>query len=186
MKLHTHSRPAGVKGALNKLRREDRIPCIVYRKEADGETLSVDAQEFQSYMRQVKSGHLPTTIFTLVDETGKERRVLVKEIQYNPINYAVIHLDFIELIDGEKISVKVPIECIGQADCVGVKLGGVLRQVIRHALVRCLTQDIPSHFELDVKSLGLRQSKRIKDLQIPETIRSLNSLEEVVAAIVKR
>lgn len=186
MKLHTHKRPAGVKGVIHKLRREQQIPCILYTKGKDGETLSVDAHEFQTYMRQVSSGHLPTTVFTLVDESGKERKVLVKEIQYNPTDYAVIHLDFCELIDGEKINVKVPIECTGQADCVGVKLGGVLRQVMRHVLVRCCAQDLPSHFELNVQQLGLRQSKRIRDLEIPQTIRLLNSMDEVVAAIVKR
>lgn len=186
MKLHTLKRAAGAKGAINKLRREGYIPCVLYAREKAGETLAVNAVEFQSHMRQVKSGHLPTTVFTLVDELGQKRNVLVKEIQYNPVNYAVVHLDFLELVKGHKINVKVPIECTGQVDCVGVKLGGVLRQVIRHALVRCLAQDLPSHFELDVKQLGLRQSKRIKDLQIPQTIRPLNSLDEVVAAIVKR
>lgn len=186
MKLHTHKRATGSKCAAKKLRREGSIPAILYAKEKTGETLVIDATEFQSHLRQVKPGHLPTTVFTLCDEKGNERRVLIKEIQYAPTTYAVIHLDFVELVPDQKINVKVPIECTGQVDCVGVKLGGVLRQVIRHARVRCLSQDLPSFFPLDVRELGLRESKRLKDLTIPNTIRPLIDMEEVVAVIVKR
>ena len=123
MKLQTTKRTATKKSEANQLRREGWIPAVLYMKEKNGETLSVNAKDFGGFLRNIKSGHLPTTTFTLVDEQGKERRVLVKEIQYDIITYAVIHLDFEELTD-HKINVKVPIECTGQVDCVGVKLGG--------------------------------------------------------------
>lgn len=186
MKLQTLKRTAANKSEVKKLRREGFIPAVLYAKENNGESLAVNAKEFNAFLRQVKPGHLPTTVFVLNDENGKERRVLVKEIQYDITSYAVIHLDFEELIQDHPINVKIPIECIGQAECVGIKLGGVLRQVIRHARVRCLPTDIPSHFELNIRELGLKQSKRLSDIQFPETIRSLANLNEVVAVIVKR
>ena len=148
MKLQTVKRAAGSKSEIKKLRREGYIPAVLYVKEKNGETLAIQANEFSSFLRNVKPGHLPTSIFTLVDDKGKERRVLIKDIQYEITNYAVTHLDFEELAEGHKINVKVPIECTGQVDCVGIKLGGVLRQVIRHVRVRCLPKDLPSLFRV--------------------------------------
>jgi len=186
MKLQTVKRAADKKSEVKKLRREGYIPAVLYVKDNNAETMAVNASEFSSFLRDVKPGHLPTTIFTLVDDKGKERRVVIKDIQYEITTYAVTHLDFEELVADHKINVKIPIECIGQVDCVGIKLGGVLRQVIRHVRVRCLPKDLPPYFELDVRELGLRQSKRLKDLQIPKTVRPLVDLNEVVAVIVKR
>ncbi len=148
--------------------------------------MAVNANEFKSHLRNIKSGHLPTTVFTLVNDQGIERRVVIKDIQYAVTTYDVTHLDFEELIADHKINIKIPIECIGMADCVGIKLGGVLRQVIRHVRVRCLPNELPPYFELNIRELGLKQSKRLKDLEIPDTVRPLVDLNEVVAVIVKR
>lgn len=186
MKLQTVKRTAGKKSEVKKLRREGYIPAVLYVKEKSGEALAIKANEFGSFLRHVKSGHLPTSIFTLVDDKGKERRVVIKDIQYEITTYDVSHLDFEELSSDHKINVKVPIECTGQVDCVGIKLGGVLRQVIRHVRVRCLPKDLPSFFELDVRELGIAQTKRLSDLQIPNTVRPLADMNEVVAVIVKR
>ena len=186
MKLQTIKRTADSKSELKKLRREGYIPAVLYVKGKSGETIAVQASEYQSYLRHIKSGHLPTTIFTLVDDKGAQRRVLIKDIEYDVVSYAVTHLDFEELSVNHKINVNIPIECIGAVDCVGVKLGGVLRQVIRHVRVRCLPKDLPSFLELDVRELGLKQSKRLKDISIPASVQPLMNLKEVVAVIVKR
>lgn len=186
MKLQTKKRTAESKSEIKKLRREGFIPGVLYVKEKAGETFAVNANEFSAYLRQIQPGHLPTTVFILVDENGRERRVLIKDIQYAITTYAVTHLDFEELLEDSKVNVKIPIECTGMVDCTGIKLGGVLRQVIRHVRVRCFPKDLPSHFELDVRELGIKQSKRLSDLQIPNTIRPLVDLNEVVAVIVKR
>lgn len=186
MKLKVMPRAAQKKSEVLKLRRQGFIPAIIYHKEKAGETIYVQSDEFSAYLRHVQQGHLPTTIFTLVDEKGKQRRVIIKDIQYNVVNYNVIHLDFEELIDNVPVKVKVPIECIGAAECEGVKLGGVLRQVIRYLRVRCLPKDIPSHFTLDVSGLGPRQSKRLEDVPLSDTLRPLANLREVAAVIVKR
>jgi large subunit ribosomal protein L25 len=186
MKLKVAPRAAVKKSEVTRLRREGFIPAILYNRGKEGETLAIRNDEFKAHLRGVKSGHLPTSIFTLVDENGKERRALIKDIQYQITTYEVRHLDFEELLDDQKINVKVPIECTGVIDCVGIKLGGVLRQPIRHVRVRCLPQDLPSYFNLDIRELGIKQSKRLSDITIPETVRPLTSLNEVVAVIVKR
>ncbi len=186
MKLQMISRAAKKKSEVSKLRREGYIPAVLYVRGQEGDILAVKSSEFNAYLRHVKPGYLPTTIFTLMDEKGRERRVIIKDIQYEITTYQVIHLDFEELLDEFKVNVKVPIECSGTVDCIGIKLGGVLRQVIRHVLIRCWPKDLPSSFQLDIKELGLRQSKRLADIQMPPTVRPLMDLNEVVAVIVKR
>lgn len=186
MKLQTSKRTAARKSEAKQLRRENLIPAVIYVRGKAGETITVNGAEFTSLLRKVISGRLPTTKFTLVDEAGKERKVLIKDIQYNPVNYNVIHLDFEELIPDVAVNVKVPIECVGIADCIGIKLGGFLRQVIRYMRVNCLPKDIPDVFTVDVKEMNIRASKRLKDLDIPNTLRPLVDLNEVAVAIVKR
>ena len=71
-------------------------------------------------------------------------------------------------------------------DCVGIKLGGFLRQVIRSVKVRCLPKNIPQNFELDIRNLKMRQSKRLSDLVMPEGVTPLAATDEVVVVIAKR
>jgi len=185
MKLNVKPRIGDKKSDIKQLRREGAIPAIVYSSKGQPKKIIVNGVEFSAVLREMKSGHLPTTVFTLID--GKmEQRVVVKDIQYDLTTYNVSHIDFGELSDDVLVRVKVPVTCIGVADCIGVKLGGFLRQVVRHVRVECLPRWIPSEFLIDVKDLGIRQSKRLKDIQIPEGVRPLANLDEVLVVIAKR
>lgn len=186
MQLKIVSRKGISKSEVKALRRSGWIPANLYIKGKAGLAIALSATEFATHMRSVVSGHLPTTIFTLVDERGHARKVLVKEIQYAVTTYDVLHLDFEELLDGQMVNVKVPIECVGAAESAGVKLGGVLRQVLRHVAVRCPVLKLPKFFELDVKELDIGGAKRLSDLKWPEGVRPLVNLREVAAAIVKK
>jgi large subunit ribosomal protein L25 len=186
MKLKLFKRDAAKKGEVKRLRREGKIPAVVYKHGQAGDNIAIEASEFSAFLRKVQPGRLSTSVFTLADESGRSFRAIVKDIQYNPVNYNVVHLDFEELVDDVKINIKVPIEFVGVVDCVGVKLGGVLRQVIRQLRVRCLPQDIPEVFQLDVRDLGQRESRRLSDLSIPDTVRPLANLKEVVVVVAKR
>ncbi len=186
MKLTTAKRSTDKKSELTKLRLAGMIPAIVYHKGQSGEPIAVQRAEYDAIIRQVKAGHLSTQKITLVDENGKEKTVILKEIQYHPTTYVVLHLDFEELHEKTPVNVKVPIECKGVVDCVGIKLGGVLRQVIRSLKVRCLPKDIPDAFKVDVQPLGIKESRRLSDLTIPETVRPLADLSEVAVVIAKR
>lgn len=185
MKLQVKKRSQEKKSEVNKLRREGYIPAIIYVRGKPAEPIAVKASEFEALIRQIQSGRLSTQKFKLV-ENGIEREAILKEIQYAITTYQIIHLDFEELQQNQPVNVKVPIECTGIVDCVGIKLGGVLRQVIRSLRIRCFPKDIPAAFFLDVKSLGIRESRRLSDLEIPQTIRPLADLNEVAAVIVKR
>lgn len=185
MDLKFTKRAAERKCEANRLRKDGKIPAIVYIRNQPGETISVERDAFTSLLRNVKQGRLPTTIFTLSDGTTK-RKAILKDIQYNPVNYEVIHLDFEELVDGTPVNVKIPVEFTGIADSAGLKLGGVLRQVIRHVRVNCLPKDIPDHFQVDVRDMSITDVKKVKDLNIPQTVRPLVNLNEVIVVIAKR
>ena len=91
---------------------------------------------------------------------GKRARAIVKDIQYNVASYDVEHIDFLLLSDDQIVTVNVPIQILGVAECPGIKLGGTFRQVIRTLKVSCLPKDIPSEFQIDIHDLNIAQSKR--------------------------
>jgi large subunit ribosomal protein L25 len=185
MKLSANERTSQTKSDINQLRREGKVPAVLYSPGKKGQLLTIDKAEFKGILREIKSGRLSTTVFTLVSN-GKERKAVIKDIQYQPTTYDVIHLDFQELVKDVPISVKVPISCTGVVDCAGIKLGGFLRQVIRCVTVECLPHLIPTEFVIDVKDLGIRQTKRLRDLTLPAGVKALAPMDEVVVVIAKR
>lgn len=186
MKLNIKERKAERKSDAKQLRREGNIPVAIYSRGNPTETLAVSGSEMQSLIRSIPKGMLSTKVLTLVAEDNKERKVIVKDIQYHPSTYEILHMDFEELKEDVPVNVNVPIVCTGVMECVGIKLGGVLRQVIRQLKVRCLPKDIPTSFEMDVSKLRRQQSKRLADLSIPPNVRPIANMSEVAVAIVKR
>lgn len=186
MQLKIKLRSAKIKNEGKKLRREGMIPAVLYSNGKEGEVISVSKAEFAKALQQIEKGRLSTTKFSLVDDNGAERQAIVKDIQYDITTYDIIHLDFKELHSDITVNVRVPIECTGIVDCVGIKLGGVLRQVIRFVLVNCLPKDIPECFKMDISALALKDAKRLKDIQFPQGVVPKARLNEVAVAIVKR
>jgi large subunit ribosomal protein L25 len=186
MKLNINKRVMPKKSESKKIRSEGNIPAIVYVRGKESETITVNGVEFTAHLRKVQSGRLSTTVFELLEDKVKPRKAILKDIHYDPVSYNVIHLDFEELLDDAKVNVKIPIEFTGVAECVGVKLGGIIRQVIRQLRVRCLPKDMPLVFQMDVKNLGLWEAKRLSDLELPPTVQPLADLNEVAVTIAKR
>lgn len=185
IKLAVAKRDSKTKKDVKAIRRAGEIPAVLYSPQMSPEKLTVEGEGFSTILREMPSGRLPTTVFVLSD--GKtERRAIVKDIQYHLTTYAVSHIDFEELVENVPVRVKVPVSCVGVVDCTGIKLGGFLRQVVRHVKVECLPKDIPSEFVVDVRDLGIRQSRRLKDIKVPSHVRPLTNLEEVLVVIAKR
>jgi large subunit ribosomal protein L25 len=185
MKLKAELRTSTKKSETKAIRREGKIPAILYSVGKANQQLILDAAEFGAILRNMKHGQLPTTTFELMVD-GKETKAIIKDIQYQLTTYQVSHIDFEELLENVPINIKVPIQCLGVADCVGIKLGGFLRQVIRHVKVECLPKHIPAEFVVDVKDLGIRQSKRLADIVMPKGVKPLAKMDEVVVVISKR
>jgi large subunit ribosomal protein L25 len=185
MNLTVTPRIGEKKSDVKQIRREGNIPAIIYSRKGRAEKIIVNGDEFHSLLRGLQPGHLPTTVFSLHD--GKTvKTAIVKDIQYHLTTYKVSHLDFEELEEGAPVIVRVPVVCTGVVDCVGIKLGGFLRHVQRHVRIACLPHQIPSEFQVDVRDLGIRQAKRIKDIHMPEGVQALEKLEGVVVIIAKR
>jgi large subunit ribosomal protein L25 len=186
MKLNYIMREARKKSESNKLRREGSIPAVLYSQGQDSKHIAVSKSEFSALLRTVQTGRLSTTAIELQNAESGAMTAILKDIQYHPTTYDVLHLDFELMRDDAEINVKVPIELVGAADCVGVKLGGVLRPVKRGLRVRCLPKDIPAAFFMDVRSMALRQSRRLKELEIPKGVKPLDDLNDVAVIIAKR
>ncbi len=185
MKLSVSTRAAAKKSDVKKLRREGRVPGVLYGLDQQNENVSLPLDELQTVLRTIRPGLLPTTVFELND--GKSsRKVIVKEIQYHPTSYSVLHVDFALISDERPVAVNIPIQIAGLAECVGLKLGGFLRQVIRFLKVSCLPKNIPQGFVVDVSDLNIAQSKTLGDMEIPSGVRPLAKLSEVVVVIGKR
>lgn len=186
MKLTLSKRAAKKKSELTQMRRLGDIPAVIYEpKKKIGEKVFVKGVDFDAILRQLKKGYLPTMIFEL-DYEGKLRKAIVKDIQYHPTTYRVLHLDFQPLIDDTEVDVKIPLTCLGEADCIGIKLGGFLRYIKRHIKVRCFPSDLPTDFKIDIRNMEIGHSKKVSDIKLGEGIRPLFGTNEIVLTIAKR
>jgi large subunit ribosomal protein L25 len=185
MKLAVKERVSETKKDVKAIRREGDIPAVMYAPGQEAKKIIVNGAEFKAALREMKPGGLSTTVFSL--DLGKGGlRAIVKDIQYNLTNYDVIHIDFEQLHDAVPVCVKVPVVCTGIMDCVGIKLGGFLRMVSRTVTVECLPEHIPVEFKVDVRELNIRQSKRLKDMVMPQGVKPLMSPEQVLVVIGKK
>ena len=183
MKLKMFKREGSKKSILGEIRREGNIPAVLYSAGEANENISVDGVEFKAILRNIVAGRLSTTRFALVDGE-KEVPAIVKDIQYHPTTYQVLHMDF--MVPKNTVKVRVPIECKGVMDCQGIKLGGFLRPVMRYVKVECPADKVPDALFIDVRELAVGQSKRLSDLSFPEGVKSLVDLSQVIVVIAKR
>lgn len=185
MKLTVNTRDKAKKREAKRIRREGNIPAVLYAPTQEAELIVVDGVGFANVLRTLKQGQLATTKFSF-DHNGKTRHAIVKDIQYHPTTYHVLHLDFEELHDHLPVTVQVPIQCVGVAECAGVKAGGVLRQVMRQVKVRCLPNAIPTEFKAEVANLGMMQSLRLSQLAVPQGVELLAKPNDAVVVVGKR
>lgn len=186
MKLNVKERQGLTKGENNSIRREGGLPAVIYSKGQANRLILINADEFHAHLRNVPKGHLSSKTFSLEDEKKKTTKVIVKEIQYHPTTYSILHIDFLELHDKQLVSINIPLTLTGSADCVGVKLGGVVRPVLRYLKVKCFPKDIPDDFKINVADMKLGQSRRLTSIHLPDTVRPLMNLNEVAVIIAKR
>ena len=184
MKLNLAKRTDTKKGTTNRIRREENIPAILYGKGHQNQTATVKGVEFEEILRSLPAGRLPTSVFELTFD-GASHKAVVKNIEYQQTTYRIQHIDFLILADDHAVSVNVPLEITGTADCPGLKLGGSLRQVLRTVPVSCLPRDIPSFIQVDIRDLNLEGAKKLSDLPIPSNVRPLMKLSEVAVVIAK-
>jgi large subunit ribosomal protein L25 len=152
------------KGPARALRREGRIPAILYGQKADSIMLSIDFKEFEQIVKKVNIG---SVLLNLQIQNGKTitRPAMIKELQTNPVTGAFLHVDFYEIDMQRKITVSVPVVTRGK--CAGVEEGGLLQIVRRELELLCLPTAIPEAIEVDITDLTIGDSVHVQEIALP-------------------
>ncbi|MDH4264396.1 MAG: 50S ribosomal protein L25/general stress protein Ctc [Deltaproteobacteria bacterium] len=153
------------KGAAHRIRREGKIPAVLYGRAMETYSLSLNPEELKKILT---SGARENTLIGLrMIGPGSEkignRVVMLKDLQVHPIKRNYLHADFYAVAMDEKIEVEVPIHLTGKAE--GTKSGGILEQPRREVRVRCLPTDIPEFIEVDVSGLQIGDSLHVQDIR---------------------
>jgi len=155
------------KGAARSVRREGRIPGVIY---GGGDTAEPIALDYRELNKLIYAGHFLTTIFEL-DVGGVKQRVIPRDYQLDPIKDQPLHVDFLRLKPGASLRVQVPVHFINQDICPGIKKGGTLN-IVRHAIeMRVPADSIPEAVVADLASLHIHDSVHITDVPLPEGCR---------------
>lgn len=186
MKLAITSRSCDKKREAKRLRTNKKIPAVLYNRGKDSSPIAVDRLEFDAILRNVPKGQLSTAIFAMKDEQGKEFNAVLKEVQYNRTNYDVEHLDFIQVDGKHRVTVNVPVVLVNLPDCIGVKLGGQVRQLERQIRVNCPGDKIPASFQIDVRDMNVDEMRKIDDLKFDKEVKPLISKNNVIVMIDKK
>lgn len=162
--LNASVRERAGKGAARAVRREGRVPAVIYGDKQDPQTISMDYHEL---MKQVQTGRFLSTLVD-IDVDGTKVRTIPRDVQFDPVRDFVVHVDFLRLGVGARIAVEVAINFLGEEDSPGLKRGGVLN-VVRHSVeIMCPADAIPEEFDLDVSALDIGDGLHASDLTLPE------------------
>jgi len=166
--LKAYPRTQTRRGGVKKLRETGRVPAIIYGREIKPQNLEISAKEISDLIHHSASENLLVDLSVENDARAK-RLALVQEVQHHPLDGKVLHVDFHEVAENEKVTVMVPVETVGEA--VGVKTGGgVLEHVLFKIKVRCLPKDLPEQIIVDVTNLELNKSIHLSELKMPEGV----------------
>jgi len=160
------------------LRREGRIPAVLYGPKTEPILLSIDSREFEQIAKKSTIG---SVLLNLQIQNGDStsRPAMVKELQTHPVTHRFLHVDFYEIDMQRKIKVMVPVVVRGKAK--GVEDGGLLQIVRREIEVLCLPTEIPEAFEVDVSDLDIGDAIHLEDIQ---TVGNIEIVEETNVTVV--
>jgi len=166
------------KNASRRLRREGKVPAVLYGGNAPNKHLMLQKKDVFGILRS-ESGE--NTIFKAAFDKGS-KDTMIKEMQLDPVTDEILHIDLIQIAMDKAIRVSVPIVVTGES--VGVKTeGGFVDLITRDIEVECLPGDIPEHIEVDVSELHLHQSIRIEEMTFPEGVEAVSDPQTLVVLI---
>ncbi len=183
--LKAYQRTQTRRSPVKKLRDSGRVPATIYGRLNDKAlNLEVDAREFGELMHHSVSENLLIDL-TVENDAKAKRLALLQEVQHHPLSRKVLHVDFHEVAENEKVTVQVPVETTGEA--AGVKNGGgVLEHVLFKLKVRCLPKDLPEQIVIDVSALEIGKSIHLGDIQVPEGVELLGDKHISVVSVAAR
>jgi large subunit ribosomal protein L25 len=178
VQLSAVTRDSSGKGAARTLRSAGQIPAVIYGHARAPQSLAVPTREFEKLLERVSA---ESTVIELT-LAGGVARTLIRDIQRHPFKKQILHIDFQELVAGEKVSVNVPIVLTGVPDGVRVS-GGILSQVMSELTIRCDPVNIPRRIEADVTHVLIGHSIHVSDLKAPEGVEIMDDADTTIAVV---
>jgi large subunit ribosomal protein L25 len=166
------------KGVARKLRAAGRIPAVVYGHNRAPESLTVDARELGRLLDRISAA---STVVEL-GLGGSSARTLIREIQRHPVKRNVLHVDFQELVAGERVTVSVPLVFVGVAPGVREQ-GGIFEEVMREVSITVDPASIPNHIDVDVSKLTIGHPLHVRDLTLPQGATVLDDADLTVCQV---
>ncbi len=165
-------------GDARKLRRAGQVPAVIYGHGRDPQSLALDAREFGKLLDRIAYAN---TVIEL-DIEGKPAMTLIRDIQRHPFKPEILHVDFQELVAGEKVTVSVPLVFIGVPE--GVRnSGGILDQVMHEISIHVDPSMIPNHVDVDVTALTIGHSFHVGELTLPEGVEVLDEEDATICVV---
>jgi large subunit ribosomal protein L25 len=167
------------KGAARSVRREGRVPGVVYGGGEAAEPISLDYREVN---KLIYAGHFLTTIFEL-DIEGRKERVIPRDYQLDVVKDTPLHVDFLRLRAGSFLKVDVPVHFINQDTCPGIKKGGTLNVVLHTVPMKVPADQIPDAITADLSTLDIADSLHISAIPLPAGCKPTQQGNFTVASI---
>ena len=167
------------KGAARSVRREGRVPGVIYGGGIDAEAISLDYREIN---KLIYAGHFLTTIFE-IDLGGRKERVIPRDYQLDVVKDTPLHVDFLRLRPGSRLRVDVPVHFINQETCPGIKKGGALNIVMHNVEMKVPADQIPDGITADLSKLDIAESLHINDVTLPEGCKPTQAGNFTIASI---
>ena len=165
-------------GNARKLRQQGEVPAVIYGHSREAKSLSLNTRDVEKLLSQIAG--TSTVVELTVD--GKTARTLIREVQRHPFKRQVLHVDFQELVAGEKVTLRVPLRFHGTP--VGVRdSGGILEETMHQVSLRVDPASIPDHIDVDVGALTIGHSIHVRDLNLPAGAEVMDEEDATVALV---
>ena len=178
--LPAEARDRAGKGASRALRRDGRVPAVVYGQKKDA--LSVHVEE-KLLSKMLSTGHFMNSV-VMVDVAGKPTRTLPKAVDFHPVTSRPIHVDFLRISEHTKVHVNVPMRFDNEEASPGLKRGGVLNVVVHELELVCDAAHIPNEIHVQLDGLEIGDAVHISQVKLPEGVTPANTEEDFTVATI--
>ena len=178
--LSATARPKAGKGAARAVRRDGRVPAVIYGDNKDPLSISLD---FNDLKQKIYAGHFLTTVCNL-DVDGTKHRVIPRDFQLDPVMDNPVHVDFLRLGEGAKVRVRVPVRVVNADQAPGIKRGGTVNIVSHTISVQAPADNIPQAFEVDLTGLEINYSRHLSEIKLPPDVKVLEHGDVTLVTIV--
>lgn len=165
--------------ALEKLRADGAIPAVLYGREVEPISLSVNYLDFSRAYKAAGE----STLIEVIPEGKKPVNVLIHDVAVHPLSGRFTHIDFYQVNMKEEIETDVPLEFVGESEAVKA-LSGVLVRSLEEVKVKCLPNDLPHNLEVDLSKLAtFEDAIKVGDIKLPKGVQMLDDMETIVATV---